>query len=43
MIVQVIVLVLACVAASLLAIPIAGLSLSIFGRILKRTEETREE
>ncbi len=43
MILQVIVIVLACIAASLLAITIAGVSLAVFGRLLKRTSEENDK
>jgi hypothetical protein len=43
MIVQVFVVILACTAASLVAITIAGVSLSVFGKLLKRTEEAGKE
>jgi hypothetical protein len=43
MILQVAVVVLVCIAASLLAITIAGLTLSFLGRLLKRAGETGDK
>ena len=43
MILQVFVIIMACLAASLLALMIAGASLAAFGKLLKRTDDTREE
>jgi hypothetical protein len=43
MIVQVVVVVLVCVVASLFALTIAGVSLSVFGKLLKRTGEADQD
>ncbi|HET9531339.1 MAG TPA: hypothetical protein VFQ92_13365 [Blastocatellia bacterium] len=43
MILQVVVVVLACIAASLLAITIASLTLSFIGRLLSRAGETGDD
>jgi hypothetical protein len=43
MVVQIIVVVIACIAASLLALTLAGASLAVFAKILKRTEEPGKE
>jgi hypothetical protein len=43
MILQVVVVILACIAASLLAITIASLTLSFLARLLKRASETGDE
>lgn len=40
---QVLVVVIACIAASLLAITIASVSLIIFGKFLRRAQEPSEE
>jgi len=41
--IQVVVVVLACLLASLFALTIAGISLSAFGKLLRRADNTREE
>ena len=43
MILQVFVVILACLAASALALTIAGATLAAFGRLLKQRDERREE
>jgi len=43
MILQVLVVIVAVVAASLLALTIAGATLAAFGKFLKRSEDAREE
>ena len=43
MIVQVVVVILVCLFASLLALTIAGVSLSIFARVLKRADAPQEK
>ncbi|HKP84551.1 MAG TPA: hypothetical protein VJZ26_00560 [Blastocatellia bacterium] len=43
MILQVLVVILACLAASVLALTIAGASLAAFGKLLKHTDDRHEE
>jgi hypothetical protein len=41
--IQVVVVVLACLLAFLLALTLAGISLNAFGKLLRRTDDAREE
>jgi hypothetical protein len=43
MIVQVVVVIIVCIAASLLALTLAGASLAVFAKLLKRTDEASKE